>query len=225
MPLSSSRDYMSIGEVLESVRGDFPEVSISKIRFLESEGLIEPQRTASGYRKFYPQDVARLRQILALQRDQFLPLRVIKERLTTGEGNGADAPEAGAEPIAAGSDELRLSRDELAARARLSDAQVAGLVEFGILPVKEGRAFDVHDLDAASAARRLFDFGVEPRHLRLFRQWAEREAALVQQIVTPVTKKRDPEAQHEAAQAAETIVALSRRFREAIVRRSLRSLL
>ena len=105
MPLSRSRDYLSIGEVLESVRQDFPDVSISKIRFLESEGLIEPERTPSGYRKFFEKDVARLRHILSMQRDQFLPLKVIKERLamrrqwgsgaTTGRGHGVSAGERG----------------------------------------------------------------------------------------------------------------------------------
>ena len=91
MPLSRSRDYLSIGEVLEEVRADFPDISISKIRFLESEGLIEPERTPSGYRKFFPKDVDRLRYILSLQRDQFLPLKVIKDRISSGS-NGGVAP-------------------------------------------------------------------------------------------------------------------------------------
>src|SRR5918998_2392322 len=95
MPLSRTRDYLSIGEVLDSVREDFPDISISKIRFLESEGLIEPQRTDSGYRMFYDQDVARLRYILQLQRDQFLPLKVIRERLAEADANGGVFPQPG----------------------------------------------------------------------------------------------------------------------------------
>ena len=100
MPLSRSRDYLSIGEVLEAVRDDFPDISISKIRFLESEGLISPERTESGYRKFYEPDVDRLRYILALQRDHFLPLKVIKDRLKSGVSltDPAPAPVAPAAP-------------------------------------------------------------------------------------------------------------------------------
>src|SRR5918999_3577115 len=92
MPLSRTRDYLSIGEVLDSVRAEFPDVSISKIRFLETEGLIQPQRTDSGYRMFYDEDVARLRFILQLQRDHFLPLKVIRERLAEADGNGGVLP-------------------------------------------------------------------------------------------------------------------------------------
>lgn len=227
MPLSRSRDYLSIGEVLESVRGDFPDVSISKIRFLEAEGLLTPERTSSGYRKFYEEDVARLRFILSLQRDQFLPLRVIKDRLASGELNGAAMPEA---PVGSASPpgptvELKLTRSELLERAGLDEAQAAGLLEYGILASKQGDSYGYDDLEAAKAARRLFDFGVEPRHLRLFRQWAEREAAFVQQIVGPGTKKRDPEAHNEAVASAETLTTLSQQLRAALLRSSLKELL
>src|SRR3989337_4123481 len=98
MPLSRTRDYLSIGEVLESLRSDFPDVTISKIRFLETEGLIAPQRTPSGYRKFYDSDVAKLRYILELQRDHFMPLKVIRERLVAPLPEGSPAPEPGAAP-------------------------------------------------------------------------------------------------------------------------------
>ena len=138
-PLSSSRDYLSIGEVLESVREEFPDVSISKIRFLENEGLLTPQRTGSGYRKFYEDDVARLRYVLSLQRDHFLPLKVIKERLEGAGGNGAEmsvtplvAPPEGRsaeslpEPsvVTPAAEDIRLSRAELAREAGLSDQEV-----------------------------------------------------------------------------------------------------
>ena len=228
MPLSSSRDYLSIGEVLDSVRADFPDVSISKIRFLEAEGLLTPERTSSGYRKFFDKDVARLRFILSLQRDHFLPLRVIKDRLASGEVNGASAPDL--PRVEAGSpagppEESRLTHSELVEQAGLTEAQAQGLLEYGILGSKEGDGYDSDDLAAARAARRLFDFGVEPRHLRLFRQWAEREAAFVQQIVGPGTKKRDPEAHNEAVASAETLTGLSQQLRAALIRSSLRELL
>ena len=226
MPLSRSRDYLSIGEVLDSVRPDFPDVSISKIRFLEAEGLLTPERTSSGYRKFYDDDVARLRFILSLQRDQFLPLRVIKDRLASGEVNGSSVPSAPPEgPPAGPRAELRLTRAELMAQAGLSDPQAEGLLEYGILASKEGDGYGRNDLEAARAARRLFEFGVEPRHLRLFRQWAEREAAFVQQIVGPGTKKRDPEARNEALASAETLTTLSQQLRAALLRSSLQELL
>src|SRR5918992_4749108 len=99
MPLSRTRDYLSIGEVLDTVRDEFPDISISKIRFLESEGLIQPRRTDSGYRMFYDQDVSRLRFILQLQRDQFLPLRVIRERLAEYDSNGGMMPTSPPAPV------------------------------------------------------------------------------------------------------------------------------
>lgn len=228
MPLSRSRDYLSIGEVLDSVRADFPDVSISKIRFLEAEGLLTPERTTSGYRKFYEDDVTRLRFILSLQRDQFLPLRVIKDRLASGEVNGSSFPSEypkGATSPARPREELRLTRAELVAQAGLSEPQAEGLLEYGILASKEGDGYGRDDLEAARAARRLFEFGVEPRHLRLFRQWAEREAAFVQQIVGPGAKKRDPEAHNEAVASAETLTTLSQQLRAPLLRSSLRELL
>src|SRR5918999_3635583 len=138
MPLSRSRDYLSIGEVLESVRHEFPDVSISKIRFLEAEGLINPERTPSGYRKFYDGDIARLRYILSLQRDHFLPLRVIRERLDQVDSNGGAFPSLEA-PESPGdghvhAEPLRLARTELAEAAGLSEAELRDLEEFGILP-------------------------------------------------------------------------------------------
>src|SRR5919106_2439506 len=131
MPLSRSRDYLSIGEVLEAVKEDFPDVSISKIRFLEAEGLISPERTPSGYRKFYEPDVRRLRYILSLQRDQFMPLKVIRDRLDAVDSNGGALPvaemasAAGAgEPTTSRGGDADLSAVQLSA-AELSDA--AGL--------------------------------------------------------------------------------------------------
>lgn len=230
MPLSRSRDYLSIGEVLESVRAEFPDVSISKIRFLESEGLINPERTKSGYRKFYDPDIARLRYILSLQRDQFLPLKVIRERLAGADLNGGEPGPSGRpgkpEPsaaVSAGAGELSLSRPELLEAAGLSESQAEGLADFGIL--RRTATFDANDLAAASAARALFDFGVEPRHLRMYLHAAEREAALLEQIVSPVAKKRDPQAHQEASASTLRLLTLSRQLREALLRSSLRELL
>lgn len=244
MPLSRSRDYLSIGEVLETVKADFPDISISKIRFLEAEGLIAPERTSSGYRKFFDDDLARLRYILSLQRDHFLPLRVIKERLKDADSSGGSFPEPATSPAskvspraaasaasgsgngaAAALTSIQLDRDELKKAANLSEAELKGLEDFGILAAREGGSYDENDLVVAKAARRFFDFGVEPRHLRMYRQFAEREAAFFEQIVAPGARRRDPTAQAEAMKSVQELTGLSRQLKEAALRSSLREIL
>jgi DNA-binding transcriptional MerR regulator len=231
MPLSRSRDYLSIGEVLEAVKDDFPDISISKIRFLEAEGLITPERTPSGYRKFYQGDVRRLRYILSLQRDQFMPLKVIRERLAAVDSNGGPltVTEAPAEaPQAAPETELtavQLSIAELSDAAGLSSEQVKGLQDFGLLHGDEDRPYDENDLVVAKAAKKFFAYGVEPRHLRMYRQFAEREASFFEQIVSPVARKRDPEGQREAARSMRELLVLARQLREGVLRSNLRELL
>ena len=236
MPLSRTRDYLSIGEVLETIRPDFPDVSISKIRFLEAEGLISPERTGSGYRKFYDTDVKRLRYILSLQRDHFLPLKVIRERLVEFESNGGQAPEPAPAPKRKGAaapepapaapalSDVSLSRAELKNSAHLSEDQLKGLEEFGLL-ARDKERFDGDDLTVAKAAKGLFEFGVEPRHLRMFRQLAEREASFVEQIVAPMARKKDRDAQRSVARSTQTLLGLSRSLREALLRSSLKDVL
>jgi DNA-binding transcriptional MerR regulator len=237
MPLSRSRDYLSIGEVLDSVRADFPDVSISKIRFLEAEGLITPERTPAGYRKFFEPDVARLRYILSLQRDQFLPLRVIKERLAQADASGsypeAEAPAAPpatpngsaaareAEAPVALDSSVQLTRAELRDAAGLSEDQLRGLEDFGVLGKRDADVYDENDLVVAKASGRFFAFGVEPRHLRMYRQFADREAAFFEQIVTPALKRKDPDASEGAHQSVRELLTLSRQMREAALRSSL----
>lgn len=245
MPLARSRDYLSIGEVLESVRSDFPDISISKIRFLETEGLITPERTPSGYRKFYDGDVARLRYILSLQRDQFLPLRVIKQRLSDVDANGGALPAHASNPASASGTSgdpdpspeasngsaaalltsVQLDRDQLRSAAQLSEAELKGLEDFGLLSTGDGTTYDENDLVVARSAKRFFDFGVEPRHLRMYRQFAEREAAFFEQIVAPGARRRDPSAHDQALQSVNELATLSRQLKEAALRSSLRELL
>jgi DNA-binding transcriptional MerR regulator len=235
MPLSRARDYLSIGEVLEALKADFPDVSISKIRFLEAEGLIAPERTPSGYRKFYDADLERLRYILQLQRDQFLPLKVIRERLDQIEANGGGFPTEVAAPAPASGKKksaaevphtgVQMSRKELCSAAGLSDGQLAGLEEFGVLAPKDGDAYNEDDLLIAKAAVKLFGYGVEPRHLRMYRQFAERETSFFQQIVSPVAAKRDPEGQREAARSMRELVQLSRQLKEGVLRAQIRELI
>jgi DNA-binding transcriptional MerR regulator len=237
VPLARARDYLSIGEVLDLLRSDFPDISISKIRFLEAEGLIAPERTGSKYRKFYEPDVARLRYILALQRDHFLPLRVIKQRLAEASPNGGEPPPvpslapstAGAEPAADQTSPsdltgVQMNRAELASAAELGSAQLHDLIDFGILTEKE--FFDENDLAIATAASRFMSFGVEARHLRMFKQTADREASFVEQIVLPASRRRDrEEAGRQTAQSVRELLGLSRQVREALLRAALHDLL
>jgi DNA-binding transcriptional MerR regulator len=234
MPLSRSRDYLSIGEVLETIREEFPDISVSKIRFLEAEGLISPERTGSGYRKFYEPDVKRLRYILALQRDQFLPLKVIKDRLSEFDANGgepavpksqAPARRSSKTPAPVATD-VSLSKAELLKASGLSQSQLEGLEEFGVMPSRatEDR-YDGNDLAVAKAALGLFEFGVEPRHLRMYRQLADREVNFVEQIVSPVARRRDEDAQKEAAKSAFELLDHSRRLRDALVQAEMREVL
>jgi DNA-binding transcriptional MerR regulator len=228
VPLARHRDYLSIGEVLEAIRPEFPDVSISKIRFLENEGLIAPARTGSGYRKFYEADVARLRYILSLQRDQFLPLRVIRERLAQWEADGssrgsARAPTAASSPGSAEPQPraVRLTRSELRDEAGIAEDQLVGLEDYSVLARRQD-AYDAVDLAIARAAAGLFGYGVEPRHLRMFRQSAEREAALLAQVVAPLAQRRDPEARTQAARAVESMTELTTQMRGALLQSALR---
>ena len=231
MPLSRSRDYLSIGEVLETIREEFPDVSISKIRFLENEGLIAPERTESGYRKFYDGDIARLRYILSLQRDHFLPLKVIKRRLAAEPYNGAEAkapdPPRTPEP-SDGADESEgppaLSRDELRTAAGLSEDQLVQLEDFGILARRHEQPYTPDDLEVARTAAAFIAFGVGARHLRMFRQAADREVALIGQIVAPLRRRQSERGRREVAEGVARLADLSRRMRSAMVRSGLTEL-
>ncbi|MGH2752595.1 MAG: transcriptional regulator FtsR [Actinomycetota bacterium] len=237
MPLSRSRDYLSIGEVLETIKADFPDVSISKIRFLEAEGLINPERTGSGYRKFYETDVARLRYILSLQREQFLPLKVIRERLDEADAGGAlpevatgpkgkapAAPDSNGSKSAAAilATDVQLDRAGLSKASGLSDEELEGLEDFGL--IVPGDYYDGNDLAVAKAARRMLDYGLEPRHLRMYRQWAEREASFFEQIVAPLARRKDPSSQMKAAQSSQDLIGLSRQIRDAMLKTSMKQL-
>jgi DNA-binding transcriptional MerR regulator len=227
VPLARHRDYLSIGEVLEAIRPEFPDVSISKIRFLENEGLIAPARTGSGYRKFYEADVARLRYILSLQRDQFLPLRVIRERLAQWEADGSSRESTSAPaattpgPAEPQPPAVRLTRSQLRDEAGIAEDQLVGLEDYSVLARRQD-AYDAVDLAIARAAAGLFGYGVEPRHLRMFRQSAEREAALLAQVVAPLAQRRDPEARTQAARAVASMTELTRQMRGALLQSALR---
>jgi DNA-binding transcriptional MerR regulator len=240
-PSGGGRGRMSIGEVLNRLRPDFPDVSISKIRFLESEGLIDPERTASGYRKFSYADLDRLRYILEQQRDRYFPLKVIKEHLEAMErglepplvaGETARAPrivyavpdDLDKETFAAAAPDLRLSRAELAASAGLGLDQVEELLSFGLLRPRPGTDyFDGDALVVAETVARLAGYGLEPRHLRAFKTAADREVGLIDQVVRPQARQRNDQAQARADEMIGDLVALSVRLHATLVKIGIRS--
>jgi DNA-binding transcriptional MerR regulator len=235
----TSRAFMSIGEVLGQLRSEFPDITISKIRFLEAEGLVEPERTSSGYRKFSREDVARLRYVLSAQRDHYLPLRVIKEHL--------DAIDRGLEPPALGSNgprvpralvaaeglpspesflpdvsEIRLSREELLEAAGLEPEQLEQLEQYGLVQVRSGGShFDGDALVVAKTVAEMSRFGIEARHLRPFKAAADREIGLVEQVVTPLVRQRNPEARARADEVVRELAALSIKLHSTLVRAGL----
>ncbi len=226
---------MSIGEVLAQLRGDFPDVSISKIRLWETEGLVEPARTPSGYRKFSHDDVGRLRYAMTLQRDHYWPLRKIRDHLDA-VGRGAEQPVTGAggpRPAPTGDDPgagagflraegtTRLSADELCARASLTHEQLSVLTSFGLVTPSATGWYDEVSVEVASAAGELAGFGIEPRHLRSFRTAADREVGLVEQVVSPLAGQRGGESRARADDVARDISVLSLRLHAALLRAGL----
>jgi DNA-binding transcriptional MerR regulator len=232
---------MSIGEVLSLLRGDFPEVSISKIRFLEAEGLIEPERTPSGYRKFSHRDVERLRYVLSSQREHYLPLKVIKDHLDAMDrgleppavpGTGPQVPRVvlagdgypGADHFAADATELRLSRAELLHAAGIDDDLLDRLEAFGLVKPRTGSShYDGDSLVIAKTAGELAGFGLEPRHLRAFKTAADREVGLIEQVISPMQRAHDSAAKARADDAINEMAALSVRLHAALVKSGLRS--
>ena len=302
----STRTYHSIGDVLTLLREEFPDITISKIRFLESQGLVSPQRSPSGYRKFYDEDIERLRYVLIQQREHFLPLKVIRDRLNgvvseddTGAGDpapsGADAPGTSDEgppheepapierivdapvtevstpsrvptvadvvaalqevpparpapatvpsptkPLPASSTVSRpessaskettgsMTIEELSAETGLSEAEIRSLVDFGILQetsVGGMVCFDAATVEVARLATGFLAHGVEPRHLRLFRNAVDREMGLLEQLITPLLRQRNPEARARAEASADELVRLGRDLRSAMVEIELANLL
>jgi DNA-binding transcriptional MerR regulator len=291
-----SADHLSIGEVLAALHDEFPDITISKIRFLESQGLIDPERTPSGYRKFHPDDLARLRWILFQQKENFLPLKVIKERLDQlapdeltrldtpaldADASDADesprpvitAPMVSPEevPVAApesappasggrrrtparsgapsfaptlpldddtddahvaaptGDVEQLYTREALASAAGLDREQLASLEEYGLVtPARQTGddvQFDADALETATIAAGFFARGIEARHLRMYRTFAEREAVLFGQVLLPYLRQRNPEARARLQNELVELAGLGRRLRAVLLREAVRDAL
>ena len=248
----SDRSYLSIGEVLSLLRPEFPDLTISKIRFLESQGLLNPERTPSGYRKFYEADVDRLRWVLRQQREQYLPLKVIKGRLGSEGGDEAETevgagrvvtadrpePEAPAEtarpdaapapaagPFDGAPSGVSLTLEELAAAAGLRVEQVQDLERFGLFSgrtVGGSSYYDEDSLVIARLAAGFLRFGVEGRHLRMYKTAAEREASFFEQLVMPLLKQRNPTARQQSIDTLQELGRLGQGLRNAMLRQALR---
>jgi DNA-binding transcriptional MerR regulator len=235
--MAGTRNYQSIGEVLVSVKTEFPDITISKIRFLESEGLITPERTPSGYRKFYVHDVDRLKSILRLQRDEYLPLKVIKERLTRSDAEmdgdeGVTSDDAGDEDDAKQSEELadaptglQMSLEEMSAATGVDRERIKELESFGIVSAHgpEGsRYYDGDDYVLLSIVKDFLRVGIEPRHLTMYKHFAERESTFFEALVAPTLRQKNPDARRAAAQTLADLSVTSRKFKQALLRNSLR---
>ncbi len=229
MSAQPARAYLGISEVLAQLRTDFPDVSVSKIRFLETEGLLTPARSPSGYRRFSAADVDRLRYILTAQRDHYLPLRVIKERLaraevpvTGGRVAGSRSADRGWQHRPGEPDgqpprpEQLLSRRELIEAAGLTDALLTELEAFGLLR-RVGRQYGPEALVVARSAVALTAYGVEARHLRAVRAAAERETTMIESLVAPIQRQRAVGARELAAQTAGELADLVIRLHGALV--------
>ena len=281
----AERSHLSIGEVLSLLQDDFPDVTISKIRFLESQGLLDPERTPSGYRKFYEPDIERLRWILRHQRDHFLPLKVMKDRLEEAASQGlavppdeppspppvpapslfedhdaapAEAPSAARAPVAqsepapaptrgarpaptmpslparpslnpldAGPTGVSFTLEELAEASGLTQRQLGDLVRYGLLSghsVAGDTFYDGEALIVARTAAGFMRFGIEARHLRMYKVAAEREAGFMEQVVMPLLKQRNPTARQQAADNLGELASLGEQLRSALLRVALRDL-
>ena len=222
---ASTHGTLSIGEVLSLLKRDYPDVTISKIRFLETEGLVTPARTSSGYRRFSDEDVRRLRDVLTMQRDHYLPLKVIREQLDKDADDAPAAAGSGMRPedFRPGAGRVRLTRGELAEMAELDEAYVAELEALGLVWVSPAGHYDQDAVIICQLAARLQQFGFEGRHMRSFRVVADRETGLIEQMATPFSKTtgRERDSKVRAQEAIREIAALFVQLHAALLRAEL----
>jgi len=233
--MAGTRNYQSIGEVLVAVKTEFPDITISKIRFLESEGLITPERTPSGYRKFYVDDVDRLKSILRMQRDEYLPLKVIKERLARSDAGeegepidveaSVDGDGAAAEELAEAPTGLQMSLEEMSAATGVDRERIKELESFGIVcshGPEGARYYDGDDYVVLSIVKDFLRHGIEARHLTMYKHFADRESSFFEALVAPTLRQRNPDARRTATQTLMELSVTSRKFKQALLRNALR---
>ena len=220
---AGQRRLLTIGSVCRRLQDEFPDISISKIRYLEEQGLLTPRRTRSGYRLFADEDVERLRTILRLQRDEFLPLRVIRQELAAP----GSADRTRRRPLALSGEEDDLDLGELCERGGITPELARELEEYGLITsqtVNGERRFTETDAQVALVCARLVRFGVGPRHLRTFRNAADRQASLVEQLVSPALRARTPERRQAALEDLQALAGLGQELTQLLLWRDLREL-
>jgi DNA-binding transcriptional MerR regulator len=250
--VTENKSYLSIGEVLGLLLEEFPDITISKIRFLESQGLIEPERTASGYRKFSDAEIERLKFILREQRENYLPLKVIRTRLDGDTSDGMVRPydatsprgmrtvqntsnhpaaKAAGRPIPSREvvtdDTSSISRNELLAEAHVDEKVLASVVAAGLVSPKQvgsEEMFSPADREILDIAARFIELGIDARHLKTVRHTVEREADLYEQRILPYLRQRNPQARSEAIDMVNEFVDLGERLRANLMARLLRQL-
>lgn len=234
---------VTIGAVCQTLRQEFPDISISKIRYLEDQRLITPERTAGGYRLYSQGDIDRLRAILRMQRDEFLPLRIIRQELAAGRGNARDAPSASpARDAGDASSQSGVTRhhpnvsvlsrgtfhrlDDVLAEARADERLVKDLTDYGLVAGHVGKdgstLYDDAERDIVIAAAALSRYGIGARHLRTFRSSADREAGLLQQLLGPALQSRNPERRKEAIDVLDDLAVTVSRLSHLLLVRDLR---
>ena len=229
---SRPRKALTIGAVAKILGQEFDDISISKIRYLEDQKLLAPRRTPGGYRLYSQADVERLRAILRMQRDEFLPLRVIRQELATGDFSvpdrrgGADVAAARRAASVDAAVQI-LTEEELVEQSGISQSLLRELAEYGIVQPqrRDGRAtFDETDLEIVRSAAQLARFGVAGRNLRVFRTSADREAALLEQLVGPALRSRSQARRKEAVENLESLAAICGHLKHLLLVRDLRRL-
>jgi len=216
MVMSASRQRLTIGAVCEALKTEFPDVSISKIRYLEGEGLLTPKRTEGGYRLFSEEDVERLRTILRLQRDEFLPLRVIREELAAGAAKARRRRTA----TALAEEDEALDLDALCERAGIERSRVRELEQFGLVEAP----YSELDVEIAEVCERLARYGIAPRHLRAFRTAADREAGLLEALVLPALRSRNPERRRAGLDDLRALTEAAQELSQLLLGRTVRRL-
>jgi DNA-binding transcriptional MerR regulator len=212
---------LTIGAVCERLKDEFPDISISKIRYLEDQRLLAPRRTRGGYRVYGEEDVERLRRILELQRDEFLPLRVIRQELARPSGKERKRRKA----AALGSREEALDLGALCERAGITRDLARELEDFGLLvPRVEGgeKLYAATDADIAASCGRLARYGISARHLRTFRTAADREASLLEALVAPALRARNPERRQEGLRELESLAEAAQELSQLLFWRDVR---
>lgn len=230
-----SDNLLTIGEVLNQVRAEFNDISISKIRFLEAEGLIIPARTKSGYRKFSQSDVEKLEYILRMQRDHYLPLRVIKQHIEAMDrglkvnNDEINKPKVPSNVLSFNENtsrrsNIRVTREEIIANTGISETFLKDAEDFGLIKVlADNRHFDEYALRIARVIAALSEYGIEPRHLKNLKSGTDREVSLIKQIVSPLARSRRTDASEQAQAMMKEIANLTNQLHSILVHHDLDS--